>query len=42
MTNNLLHLVIKIHARICQKHMHVNLRSYSDKASSCYVNMQRT
>lgn len=42
MTNNLVHLLIKIHARICQNHMHANLRNYSDNASSCYADTQRT
>lgn len=41
MANNLVTLLIKIHARICQNHMHANLRSYIGNASSCYVNMQR-
>lgn len=42
MTNNLVHPLIKINARICRNHMHANLRSNSNNASSCYVNLQRT
>lgn len=42
MANNVVHPLIKFHARICQNHMPANLRSNSNNASSCYVNLRIT